>query len=100
MHRVFDRNALSLGVEQRVDRQAATTFTQSDDNPMCAWDGPQPMVHRAQEWHAVFEHPARLSRFGEIQNPVSSPLFHLSGDRSRERALTQHENVFYEGSNG
>ena len=56
------------------------------------------MLHRSEKWHAVFIHAASFSRFLKIENAVSPPLLHFFGDRGRERALTEHEDIFYKRS--
>src|SRR5262245_66419124 len=94
VYRILDRNALAFRVEQRVDRQAATPFIEGHHDPVRLRNRAQAVVHRSGKWHAVFIDAARFTRLFKIENAISPPLFHFSGDRIGQAALTEDEDIF------
>src|SRR5262249_58288132 len=99
LYLVLERNALAFSIEQCVNRQSATPFIEGHHDPVRLRNRAQAVVHRSDEWHAVFIDATRFARLFKIQNSVSAPLFHFSGDRIGHAALTNHEAIFHQSPN-
>jgi hypothetical protein len=97
MDRVLDLDPLSLCIEQRFDGQTSSALVQGHDDSVRLRNRPQSPVQRSDERHPVLEHAPRLSGFHQVENAVSPPLFHFSGDCGRKAALSENEDVFYKG---
>jgi hypothetical protein len=96
MDGIFNGDALSLGVEQRLERQPSPTLTQGHHDPMRAGDRTKSPVQGAYERNAIFEHASGLARLHQIEDPVPSPLPHFLGHGIGQVALTEYKNIFDE----
>src|SRR5262245_18435201 len=99
VYRILDRNALTFRVEQRVDRQATTPFIEGHHDPVRLRNRAQAVVHRSGEWNTVFIDAARFPRLIKVENSISPPLIHVSGDRIGQAALSKHDDIFDKWAN-